>query len=401
MRNYIEKLCLFCVNNKFIKVYNTISIVRMSIFANSISQVNTFLLFLMVYPITASGTLLPDSLLTREHIYEYTFSDTAKAARIIDLMRERRLAPEHVLDIGTFTVRKGDNVLIKDYSGDAPIVVEGDATITVENVNITSMGTVMTIKNGSTVKLKVKGINNNFTSTTSSGIAANSVDGSSTSSDITIEGDDRYNSKLTVVSGDRESGAGNDVVYVGIGFVGFGFNNGDKHCGDITISNITIDVTAGRSMEGHYNGAAIGLSAKNPGTIANVICGKIEIKDSDVTCRMDKTSTAACIGASHWESRNASNLEMGGIYIENSTITASSGANTDFDLDPGICIGFGQVVSNGGSITMKRIEINKSILNLTSMGPYSVGKVKDFCKIEEGIVVDGDSKGEKWNPDSN
>lgn len=99
MRNYIEKLCLFCVNNKFIKVYNTISIVRISIFANSISQVNTFLLFLMVCPITASGTLLPDSLLTREHIYEYTFSDTAKAARIIDLMRERRLAPEHVLDI--------------------------------------------------------------------------------------------------------------------------------------------------------------------------------------------------------------------------------------------------------------------------------------------------------------
>lgn len=99
MRNYIEKLCLFCVNYKFIKVYNTISIIIVAIFANSISQVNTFLLFLMVFPITASGILLPDSLLTREHIYEYTFSDTAKAARIIDLMRERRLAPEHVLDI--------------------------------------------------------------------------------------------------------------------------------------------------------------------------------------------------------------------------------------------------------------------------------------------------------------
>lgn len=64
------------------------------------------LLFLMVCPITASGTPLPDSLLTREHIYEYTFSDTAKAARIIDLMRERRLAPEHVLDIA-----EGDQVI--------------------------------------------------------------------------------------------------------------------------------------------------------------------------------------------------------------------------------------------------------------------------------------------------
>lgn len=42
---------------------------------------------------------LPDSLLTRDHIYEYTFSDTVKAVRIIELMRERELAPAHVLDI--------------------------------------------------------------------------------------------------------------------------------------------------------------------------------------------------------------------------------------------------------------------------------------------------------------
>lgn len=41
MKNYhIEKLCRFCVNCKFIKVYNTISIIIMAIFANSISQVN-------------------------------------------------------------------------------------------------------------------------------------------------------------------------------------------------------------------------------------------------------------------------------------------------------------------------------------------------------------------------
>lgn len=42
---------------------------------------------------------LPDSLLTRDHIYEYTFSDTVKAARIINTMRGRKLAPVHVLDI--------------------------------------------------------------------------------------------------------------------------------------------------------------------------------------------------------------------------------------------------------------------------------------------------------------
>lgn len=42
---------------------------------------------------------LPDSLLTRDHIYEYTFSDTVKAARIINTMRSRKLASVHVLDI--------------------------------------------------------------------------------------------------------------------------------------------------------------------------------------------------------------------------------------------------------------------------------------------------------------
>lgn len=43
--------------------------------------------------------VIPDSLLTRDYIYEYTFSDTVKARRIIGLMRERQLAPAHVLDV--------------------------------------------------------------------------------------------------------------------------------------------------------------------------------------------------------------------------------------------------------------------------------------------------------------
>ena len=49
----------------------------------------------------ASGTqeILPDSLLTEDHIYEYTFTDFDKAADIIKQMRERKLLPEHRLDI--------------------------------------------------------------------------------------------------------------------------------------------------------------------------------------------------------------------------------------------------------------------------------------------------------------
>ena len=47
----------------------------------------------------AAETDIPDYMLTREHIYEYTFSDTTQAARIIELMRERKLAPKYELDI--------------------------------------------------------------------------------------------------------------------------------------------------------------------------------------------------------------------------------------------------------------------------------------------------------------
>lgn len=44
-------------------------------------------------------TLLPDSLLTEDYIYEFTFSDFPKAVRIIQLMRERKLLAPHRLDI--------------------------------------------------------------------------------------------------------------------------------------------------------------------------------------------------------------------------------------------------------------------------------------------------------------
>ncbi|WP_075558304.1 AraC family transcriptional regulator [Parabacteroides timonensis] len=42
---------------------------------------------------------LPDTLLTEDYIYEYTFTDYDKAVRIIEEMRRRNLLPEHRLDI--------------------------------------------------------------------------------------------------------------------------------------------------------------------------------------------------------------------------------------------------------------------------------------------------------------
>lgn len=69
---------------------------------NTLSKITVLILSVVISTISgraAEYDFIPNSLLTRDHIYEYTFSDTVKAARIISLMRKRRLAPEHVLDI--------------------------------------------------------------------------------------------------------------------------------------------------------------------------------------------------------------------------------------------------------------------------------------------------------------
>ncbi|MCD7938455.1 MAG: helix-turn-helix transcriptional regulator [Tannerellaceae bacterium] len=56
--------------------------------------------FIFLQPVvSAVHTDIPDSLLTKDHVYEYTFSDPEKAHRIVDLMRKRKSAPEFKLDI--------------------------------------------------------------------------------------------------------------------------------------------------------------------------------------------------------------------------------------------------------------------------------------------------------------
>ena len=65
----------------------------------------TIVICFLFVPYTCLATLqvadesLPDSLLTEDYIYEYTFSDFGKAVRIIEQMRERKLLPVHRLDI--------------------------------------------------------------------------------------------------------------------------------------------------------------------------------------------------------------------------------------------------------------------------------------------------------------
>ncbi|WP_455584081.1 helix-turn-helix domain-containing protein [Bacteroides sp.] len=54
---------------------------------------------LSVSPDVESNAILPDSLLTEDYLYEFTFSDVNKAHQIINQMRARKKLPTHRLDI--------------------------------------------------------------------------------------------------------------------------------------------------------------------------------------------------------------------------------------------------------------------------------------------------------------
>lgn len=55
--------------------------------------------FISIMADDKTNIAIPDSLLTEDYIYEFTFSDFPKAVRIIELMRERKLLPLYRLDI--------------------------------------------------------------------------------------------------------------------------------------------------------------------------------------------------------------------------------------------------------------------------------------------------------------
>lgn len=281
---------------------------------------------------------------------------------------------------GKFTVNAGDDVLIKDYSGPASIVVNGNgnATITLDNVKLTTEVTTMEINSGATVTLNVVGTKNSLTSTNGSGIGAHE------NCNITIKGNGIGNSKLTVSSGDGHN--------VGVGFITV-TGTATYNYGNIDISNVTLSVTVSSG------GAAIGTTGSVHGWANQINCGNITINNSNVTAN---SRGGAGIGTGVWAMQH---LSMGVISIAGSTVTVTSG-DDGYGWSPA-CIGMGVVecgtAANGG-VTIQKIKIEKSKLNLTTNGrcTYKVGKGtvhSGTATITDGIFVDGNNKGKDgWNP---
>lgn len=293
-------------------------------------------------------------------------------------VKQATLKPEG----GKFTVN-GGNVLIKDHTGNEPIVVNGNATITLDNVKLTTEVTTVEINSGATVTLNVVGTKNSLTSTNGSGIGAHE------NCNITIKGNGIGNSKLTVSSGDGHN--------VGVGFITVA-GTATYNYGDIKISDVTLSVTASTGGGGTA-GAAIGVTGSVAGWANRINCGNITINNSNVTAN---SKGGAGIGTGVWSMQH---LSMGVISIAGSTVTVTSG-DDGYGWSPA-CIGMGVVecgtAANGG-VTIQKIKIEKSKLNLTTNGrcTYKVGKGtvhSGTATITDGIFVDGNNKGKDgWNP---
>lgn len=292
---------------------------------------------------------------------------------------------------GTFTVNEGDDAIIENYSGTEPIVVNGDAKITISNVKLTTNSNVMTISNRANVTLEVKGMDNIFTSTNGAGIKIMEISNYSGGSSeecgsITINGTDANNSKLQITA---TSGAA-------IGFRMYGYygtNWTTTYCGDITISNITLEVKGGSGSP------AIGISsAEDYSYFIDKEFGMITIENSIVNA--SSTGGAACIGTP--KLTNPCPFVLEGISINSSTITATV---TDSEYQAA-CIGFGYTTYNRSGYNhlkkkIKKIEFSNSTLNLTTGYTYKVGfgDGDSSRELTDGIWNNGFKVGDTtWNP---
>lgn len=291
---------------------------------------------------------------------------------------------------GVFTVNAGDDVTIKDYDGTAPIVVNGNAKVTIDNVKLNTDGSVLTINNNAQVDLNIKGLNNSFISTNGNGIEIKGGAG------LTITGDSKETSKLVVNASSNNPSLWKDLK------AGIGPATGSVSIGKISINKVSLNVSGGKCEK--YSGggsAAIGLCSLE--SAAHQSCTGISITDSKIKAI---SYGGACIGTGSVSDDVYSGGEyvLGEISIVSSEIEATSNMNSWYLS--GACIGFGYIGVDAKG-TIDKIFISNSTLNLTTYNSaYKVGRGNQDTnfnatyKITNGISVNGSTATEGWNSDS-
>lgn len=279
---------------------------------------------------------------------------------------------------GKFTINAGDDVTIKDYSGIAPIVVNGSATITLDdNVTInTSSTSAMTIADNAEVVLNIKGNNHQLVSSNGCGIKI----GTNASIEIIGEGRDKSN---LLVTGSRG--------YPAIGSGSF------SSCKGIKIENLSLSAIGGQNRNSFdFSPATIGLGVPNyEFDYESQTCEYINIIKSKVTA---KSKGGACIGTGSIGQTKATINE---IVITDSELELT--ADQSQFGGKGACIGFGIVdTKNKQECEIKKIEItNTTFTNCT--GYQIIGKGDEnslsypTLKIGPPFTVNGTECKTYWN----
>lgn len=194
----------------------------------------------------------------------------------------------------------GDGEYLISGSGTKTLTISGGSpTVILQGVNInvtngSSDEPAINITGGSP-KIKVVGTNNTLSSVKGAGIAM------SDNASLTIIGESQNSSSLTI---NAASNPGWDYASC----VGIGAKTGTT-CGDISISNITLDVTGGAN-----GAAAIGTSGNGSS------CGNITIRNSVI--KATGGEGAAAIGLGYIPKGNGAPSTVKDISIASSKVTA-------------------------------------------------------------------------------
>ena len=272
---------------------------------------------------------------------------------------------------GTVTI-KGDGTVTNN-----PITVTGDATVTLDNVNIKVMTTgdanttVIRVKGGKKLTLKVKGTNNSLEAVSGGGIVLES------NASIVVEGDGIEQSKLVVKAGENGSSNNSYASTVGIGAAC------GASCGNIEIKNITIEVS-GAAAWGSQSGAAIGTSTT--GSTGSTVCGDITITGAHVTATGGMGAAAIGTGYSY---SGGTTEQVGNITISGSTIVATVTSyyfwnkTTDYyGACIGLCVSWNganykcgtiTITCNDGTAFLSNLKYKRGSKDTQTFG-YKIGK---------------------------